>query len=601
MKCDKMRRSAQLLSGVAVLAIGSAAAQTADDPQKNSAALGSGTTIREVTVTAEHRSTSAQRVAASISVRSGTELLRQGKATLAEILENVPGVVGGATVGQNSTGTDTPGSGVTIRGLGANVGGGGDPTSVPATTALYTDGVYNGAGSQYDIARVEVLRGPQGTLYGRSATGGVVATYTNDPNLSAIGGYLLGEYGDFGLRHSEGALNVPLIKDELALRVSAYHYERQGYFNGPGGANQSNDARAKLLYRPNADLRVLLGFAAGFDHIRTGGTFFTQAALNGPVNGAPGAFGVSYTNQRQFWGQLDWNFGAATLTDIMAFRNWHQLGANVLSSPAFNAINPVSTPVDDTITEELRLASQPGGALSWQGGVFYYGNLVKDSSEFLYNTGSLSYDDQVKKVTRNPGVFAESTYKITPSLRFTAGLRYDYAYVHRDQFYLLNTDENDAHDPASDEHLISTTISGPLGGRSYSNVTYRVRLEDDLTPRNMIYASVASAASAGDVFATTASTPSGQPDIAITNLQSETVTSYELGSKNRFWDNRIQANGDIYYATYGGYQQAGVNVGTNPFYQIFQTLVSPMHLAGVEAEFQSQLSAYDSFAANISY
>ena len=596
-------RSALMASVCATIYSGVALAQSsAVAPQQNIASSASNpraTALSEVTVTAERRTANVQKVAVSISVRSGTELLQQGRYSLNEILENIPGVTGGESVGPTLTGTDTPGAGVTIRGLSSNLPGGGDDTSIPAATALYVDGVYGGIGSSYDIDRVEVLRGPQGTLYGRSATGGVVSTSTRDPNLSRTGGYVLGEYGDFGLRHGEFAVNVPLITDELAVRVSGNHYEREGYFDTYTAANQTNDARVKLRYRPTADLNVLLGYASEFDHTRAGGTTLYQSALDGPVQSITGPTSAVHNSYRQYWGQLNWNFDFATLTNITAFRNWHQGGANPTNGIPVVATNLIDTPMDDTITEELRLASPAGQRLSWQSGIFYYGNQLKNSSEFVYSTGSIAFNDRVNKVTRNPGVFGETTYKITPTLRFTGGLRYDYAYVQRNQLYTLDTNPLAAFSPPNPNDLISTTISGPAGGRTFRSLTFRARLEKDLGPQNMAYAMVSSAASPGDVFATAGSV-NGQPAITIDNLRSETVTSYEIGSKNRFLDNRAQFNADAYYATYGGYQAPGVNTGT-PIFPEFSTLISPMHLAGVEAEFQIQATANDHFAGSVAY
>ena len=96
-------------------------------------------------------------------------------------------------------GTDTLGAGITIRGIGSSQGG--TTTSTPAVTAIYVDGIYEGAGSAYDIKRVEVLRGPQDTLYGRSATAGVVAVHTRNPELNSFGEDVSLEAGNYDLQH----------------------------------------------------------------------------------------------------------------------------------------------------------------------------------------------------------------------------------------------------------------------------------------------------------------------------------------------------------------------------------------------------------------
>jgi iron complex outermembrane receptor protein len=141
-------------------------------------------------------------------------------------------------------GTDTLGAGITIRGIGSSQGG--TTTSTPAVTAIYVDGIYEGAGSAYDIKRVEVLRGPQDTLYGRSATAGVVAVHTRNPELNSFGEDVSLEAGNYDLQHYSAALNAPLVTDVLATRISGNRYQRNGYYNGAGGALVNTDARAKF-------------------------------------------------------------------------------------------------------------------------------------------------------------------------------------------------------------------------------------------------------------------------------------------------------------------------------------------------------------------
>ena len=155
------------------------------------ATIESSGTLEEVVVTAERRSSDIQRTATSVSVRGGQELEQQGRYTLTDILHDVPGVSGGDPAVGGSGGSETRGGGIVIRGVTGGLGGGGPGGTITgsATTAAYVDGVYEGIGGNYDIQRVEVLRGPQGTLYGRSATSGVVATDTRNPTFDSVNGY----------------------------------------------------------------------------------------------------------------------------------------------------------------------------------------------------------------------------------------------------------------------------------------------------------------------------------------------------------------------------------------------------------------------------
>jgi outer membrane receptor protein involved in Fe transport len=226
--------------------------------------------LQEIVVTAERRTSDVQRTAVSISVRQGETMLRAGRTTTQQILEDVPGVTLSTTPTPPS-GADNQGSQYVIRGVASNGTPTGQIIATVPTTAIYVDGVYEGVGGNYDIDRVEVLRGPQGTLYGRSATSGVVSTYTADPKLGRFGGNAAAEIGNYSLEHYTGAVNLPL-GDTLALRVSADSYKHDGYYGKDGaGAIRSTNAKAKLLYKPNDDFSVLFGYALQDNRAGTGG------------------------------------------------------------------------------------------------------------------------------------------------------------------------------------------------------------------------------------------------------------------------------------------------------------------------------------------
>ena len=141
--------------------------------QNAAAGDSAGDALEEVIVTAERRSEDLQKTATSVSVRNADEMNKQGRLTLGDFLEDIPGVSGVP----NLINPTDPYAGISIRGvIPDNYSG-----PVIPSTAVYTDGVYQGLGGDYDLDHIEVLRGPQGTLYGRSATGGVIAGYSRDP------------------------------------------------------------------------------------------------------------------------------------------------------------------------------------------------------------------------------------------------------------------------------------------------------------------------------------------------------------------------------------------------------------------------------------
>ena len=158
------------------------------------------------------------------------------------------------------TGGDNPGGGIIMRGIPPNVSLGGASISLVPPTAAYTDGIYGGIGGDYDLGRVEVLRGPQGTLYGRSATAGLVARYSNDPKLGEMGGNVSLEGGNYNLINGSVAFNLPL-GETIAIRMSGMHYNRDGFYAKRGGKQAQNAARVKVLYKPSEQLSLLLGAA----------------------------------------------------------------------------------------------------------------------------------------------------------------------------------------------------------------------------------------------------------------------------------------------------------------------------------------------------
>lgn len=544
--------------------------------------------LEEIVVTAERRTEDVQKTAASLTVLSGHDLQDQGRYELSDILESVPGVAGGAATGLSgsvSSGTDTLAAGIVIRGIQTSGGTGGGITSVPSTAGYYVDDVYSGVGGDFDIQRVEVLRGPQGTLYGRSATSGVVAVHTVDPQLDSFNGFGTVELGDYELRHYTAAVNVP-IGDTLAVRVSGNSYNREGYYSADGGAVRNQEGRVKLLWKPTDSLSVLVGFIADNNLANSGGLCenIVLTTPNSTYKCQNGPFGPGFNNYRQYWGNLVWDFGLATLTYIPAVRTWDSQLIYSARSPTLNFNQHVSTPEDNFITHELRFSSKPGSTLTWQAGTLYYDNNISNTDPiYAYPSGALNIATDVSRVTRAIGVFAEATYPVASAWRITGGLRYDRSEVDTNQSYTANA--NFGNFP---EILSTLTLAGNTGDRTFANWTYKVRVEHDLAAANMIYAMVSTGSSPGDV--TAANNANGVP--IADYVKAETLTAYEVGSKNRFLNDTLQINADVFYEKYGGYQTAAISVTTPPVFS-FPVITAGVRSVGAELEALYQLTVHD--------
>ena len=587
------------VAAAALMGLCDATATAADAPAADAKA-GAATTIAAVVVTAEHRTQTVQKTAAALTVLSGKDLTTQGRTTVQQILEDVPSVSFLDTLNAGHiNNTDSPASLIAIRGLRTNAAFSPDSPSGAPAVASYVDGVFNGLGGLYDIDRIEVLRGPQGTLYGRSATAGVLSTHTADPSLTSVSGYVLGEWGSANLQHYSGALNLPL-SSTLALRVSANHYSRDGYYSREGGALDTDDQRVKLLYKPSDSLSFLLGAAFQENVERSGGNLgtLTNAGTVSYANSIP--VGRGYDHSSQFWTQANWNFGPATLTYIPSWRSYQQGGSSYDAPQGTGPGSPLisnqsHTPNDTFLTQEMRLASNGESRLKWQGGVFYYDNDVSTHA-FDILTGStfppqgiLLSGPAIHRTTENVGAFVETTFDFTDATRLTTGARYDYTKV--------QTSETDSTGLVGLPYT-TLTINGSAGQRVWNNFTYKVRLEHDLAPTNMVYASASSAFLPGDVGITTLVNGNNQTSLHVAPYAAETLNSFEIGSKNQFLDRTLQINGAAFYYIFAGHQQT-VQYGSSPESQI--PAGSPARMAGVELELQYLPTADDRLGVNFNY
>jgi len=210
--------------------------------------------------------------------------------------------------------------------------------------------------------------------------------------------------------------------------------------------------------------------------------------------------------------------------------------------------------------------------------VVSYANELRDHNRiYTLATGALSNESFTDKKTDVLGIFGEATYHLTEALRFTGGLRYDDTEVRNSETFI----------PSSTVTPLTggtpRTIDGNgEGRRAFHNVTYKARIEYDLTPSNMIYVSTSTGTSPGDVaLANNGSGANATP--TVTAFDAETNKAYELGSKNRFLDNRLQINVALYHQEYGGYQTA---VNTNPAVTpaTYTSVVTPITVYGGEFE-----------------
>jgi iron complex outermembrane receptor protein len=535
-------------------------------------AASAGSELQEVIVTAERRSIDLQKVGLSVTAISGEAIAQQGDSNLAQVLQNVPGVVlQGITEGPSQQSVQGGGGppNIAIRGLGTP-----SPNTVGAV-AIYEDGVLlqGGGANFYDMSRVEVLRGPQGTLYGRGATAGAVNFITNDPTREFEGSGRI-QYGSYDLIATQGMLNVPLA-DGLAVRVAINQIRHNGYFNNGQSNEDDISSRVKLLYRPGDNFSLLLGFV----DYSSSGTGPGQLLLSSNPNptdwttNVAGGTGDSIA-YRKVYANLLWGLGFANLSYVGGYQttestfstNWNGFDCVMgVNAPCTYLV--VTQPMNRTWTHELRLESTTDSALSWIGGAYYYNNkfqTVFEPSLTPPATGAAYIPAFGFAQSASPtsiGIFGEATYALTSATRVTAGLRENQDRVGQTQTF----------EPGG-----SGGVATPFS-ETLRHLDWKARVETDLSANNLLYGMISTGYRPGSFV-------NGQ------KTENERVTAYEIGSKNRS-GSTLTLNGAVFYYHYSGFQNVEsviVNGAPNSF-----VVPLPAIFYGGELELAAQLTPSD--------
>ncbi|MEO0498772.1 MAG: TonB-dependent receptor, partial [Pseudomonadota bacterium] len=352
----------------------------------------------EIFVTAQKRSENIQEVGISITAFSGNQLQALGYTNAQQVTALAPGV---STIQPNGEANYS----IAIRGV-ANSD---FTTNVESPIAIYVDDVYisqtSGAGFLlFDMERVEILRGPQGTLFGRNATGGLVSYTTVKPNADEFEGFFNVAYGSFERVRLQGAANMP-ITDELSVRISAMTHQGGGYVTNrldpDNDLNNANETagRIQLLWEPTETFDILLNARFGEQDIRTG-FFEFQSALFPDGQLTPGqpvaelgnyvdndgdVFAGDYDrtgfNKLDTWGTsatMNWDVGFGTITSITDFQSVKRNYIEDSDASPADYFSFFLTTDSQQFSQELRIAGE-NGPLKWVGG-FYYLDLDIDDS-----------------------------------------------------------------------------------------------------------------------------------------------------------------------------------------------------------------------------
>jgi outer membrane receptor protein involved in Fe transport len=567
--------------------------------------------LEEVIVTATKRDERLQDVPVSIGVLSGENLESRNVGGLSELGGYVPGIYipSNGSPGHNN---------IVIRGLsvGANVSG------LAPTVSAYIDnipiGPTNGAAGAgafgldllpYDLTHIEVLRGPQGTLYGAGAMAGLLKYSLRKPSLTKFDARVGADWqtidGSAGAGWTaHGSISAPIVSDKLGILISGYHRDFDGYIDNLGtGINDANDlkqygGRAALLWKPT-------------DHFQLQATLLAQTIDQADATGVtldPKTFLPIYGYDKRSSAlpepteqttrlasiEINWDLNFATLTSSSS---WSRLR----SQPVFdfgNLYNRLFVPSNpdgysafkidegvDKFTQEIRLTSPENQTWQWMLGGFYTNeDNFLDSSWVTYTQGKelLPQSDNLYDA-RTPGdyrewaTFGNMTYEMTKSFDISAGLRY-----------------------ASNKHSTCIESEGPFGAnvgvqcttRPYqSKTTWMGNARYRLNEASMFYARVATGYRPGG--GCTGCGMFGAPDF----YYPDTMTSYDMGYKGQLFDDRVQLDVALFYVDW---KDAQINV-IGEFGRGYVANLGAAESTGVEIGATAQVTSELQLVAALSY
>jgi iron complex outermembrane recepter protein len=539
--------------------------------------------LEQVIVSAERQPADAQQLPMAITALSGVQIDAASVQSTADLQDRVPDFLfkTNSAFGQPY-----------IRGVGSDVISSGGDSSV----AVFVDDVYQAralASYQdfFDVDRVEIVKGPESTLYGRNATGGALRIYTNRPatGFSVSGDALYGNFNDLRLR---GAMNLPVRDDTLTLRIAGLRTTRDGYIqNIVNGSRLDGEdlwsARAELLWRPNDTMQLLLinGYARE-DSTRNVGphpnaTCCTSLGLllggidpPDPREVTNDTTSYIHSTQRTTSARLDWDVGGARFTSISA-RNQSSL-QELLDADSTNIAAVTDQPSEnsDMYSEDLQLSSRDTERFHWVTGLYYLHERAFERAALSLPVFGASSVPQGTVLTDAYSAFGEVRTDLTRRWRLSAGLRY--SRERRTEDFV--------------QQMIDPTgaLGGPPGtlefaakdSHAWSSWTPRLTLEHFCCSGLSLYGTVAEGFKAGG-YNLTAQQAAFAP---------ETLWAYELGLKMTGADQRLRMNAAAFWYDYRNIQVLSLPPGSvaDAVPTVFNAAAAT--IAGLEMDLAVQLN-----------
>lgn len=623
---QKSVRIAALMLSTAALAAASAAHAQDAQPQDQTAqadSAESGGIADTIVVTANKRSESLQKVAISVSAFSGEQIDRLGITETTQITQQIPSLRVNAWSPNLTI--------FSLRGISQN----NFTDNLEAPVAVYQDNAYIAsmnavAGQLFDIKRVEVLRGPQGTLFGRNATGGLIHYLSEDASKDELNGYAQGEYGRFNSWSLEAAAGGALASG-VRLRVAGRVEKADGYIKSrdtldPTGAliapGSGQDLGGKNGWAARANLQFDLTPAATLslwykhsedNNVATGGYVFencvylangfcdTNAAglsdsQNGVINGVTSAKASPWEHfgerpgrldrvMNSYQAQLDWDLGGVELTSITNYLKMDKTYAEDGDALPFTIVNVDSRVNFDQFSQELRLAGETG-MLKWQVGGYYL-DMKYDGSHAVTGAPILDLavagnggfslpkvDQQYVLDSKNWSIFAQGDFRFTDQLTLTVGGRYSKDNKKIDYNNIL-IDPTYAPQPNPKLLFTGKDLAAVVPGADeehYGDWAARVSLNYQMNPDTLLFVSWNRGIKGGNWSLSSNIAPQDF------RHRPETLNSFEGGFKTTLMGGKMRLNGTVYHYIYDDYQAFSLAGGVPKVYN------SDAHATGAELE-----------------
>ena len=610
-----MRKISIALTGASLLALATPAWAQESASQAAEPSAGA-----DIIVTAQRKAEKVTEVPISITVANQAQLERQQVNTLNDLNRVAPSLEIQQAPGQNT------GGGGSIRGIGTQTFSAGAVASVGVVVDQVSQGNAN-ISDLFDVSRIEVLKGPQGTLFGLTTSAGVINITTNAPDPSGFSARVRGELSDagtagskFGNQVLQGVVNIPLAPN-AAIRVSGVANFRQGVNrNLTTGHLNDNDrygVRARLLWEPTDRLKVNVIGDYAKSRSENGGDFFTFVKTSGPGTALGGLLndpvgitarlascGVtpragnqdyctsqSYVGHTQNYGgslQLDYEADPFTLTSVTAYRRSSETGFGAASN-VFRG-DPLELQVANgavnrrlsLFTQEFRISSPSNQFFEYTAGAFFSHQKQTRDPETLAVTvvpfpglvipivSDAGSDDSI--IDQSLAFFGQGTFHLSPGLRLIAGGRYTTDRLSLDRF----------------NHQTSVASNTVL---DVDNFSWKLGAQYDLARNMMVYATASRGFKGGQI-----ATPSA-PQLPYVVLP-EIPTSYEAGLKATLFGGWV-ADLSIFYSKIKNFQAQQCTVDNFGVISCVQRNINGVKSRGAEINFFGKL--FDGLSLNTGF